>query len=153
MAFLAGDLLPAENLTRMGCTLRRNAAQTLNDAVDTTVSWDTETEDTHSLWAIGTPTVITIPQTGLWAITFQVQRAAAVNAKSFVDVVTTATAPWSSHANLLRSTWQSGEDRCCGSFVIPMSATATFTLRVNADGAANSTMTAALTCFRAVGAF
>jgi len=150
VTFAAGDTLPADRLNVMGCTLRRASNQTLNDATDTTISWDTEVVDTDALWDAGTPTVITIPETGLWAITFHVARAAAVNARSLVDIVTSA-APWSSLNNFIRAPWPTGEDRGCGSFTIPLTAADTFTVRVNADGSGNSTMLAGLTCYRVIG--
>jgi len=148
-SYAAGEIILADHFHLMGCTLRRGG-QTLNDAVDTTVSWDTEDVDTDNLWTIGSPTVITIPETGLWAIAFSIVRAAPTTGRSLVDVVTSA-APWNTVSSLLRSSWQPNEDFCSGSFTIPLTAGNTFTIRVNADGSGNSTMTAALTCYRVNG--
>ena len=57
--------------SRTGTTLRRVANQSLNTGVETPIQYDTEDVDTSAMWAIGTPTTITIPEAGLWAITFR----------------------------------------------------------------------------------
>jgi hypothetical protein len=89
VTFAAGDILLADQLNKMGCTVRRVATQTLNDATTTAVSWDTQDEDTDAMFA-PTSTTITIPETGLWAISCTVIRAAVANARSFLEIVPSA---------------------------------------------------------------
>jgi len=134
---------------RLGCTLRRAAAQTLPDVSNTTVSWDTEDDDIGGLWAIGTPTVITVPANGggLWAITFSITTAALSTARSLI-AVTPSAGVWSGGGATLRNSYGAGEVTCAVAGTIPLAAGDTFTCLVSVDMAAASTMTAILTAYR-----
>jgi hypothetical protein len=149
VGFFVGQIPLADDIRRMGCQLRRVAALALPDAVATAVAWDTEDEDTDSMFA-PTGTTITIPATGLWAIAATIVRAAAVNARSFLQIVPNNGA----HqviAGALRFSWDNGEAIATAAAVIPLDVTNTFRIEAFADGAAASTMTAALTCYRVNG--
>lgn len=148
MPFLAGDPLPADSLNAMGCTLRRAATQTLNDITTTTISWDTQDVDTDNLWSSGT--TITIPETGLWAVTLSVLTAAVMTGRSFAQIVPSA-GVFATFGGALRAGISTGESLVAVSAVIPLTATNTLTAQVFADMAANSTMTAAITVYRVVG--
>jgi hypothetical protein len=67
----AGDLIRAsDNLVRVGCRVRRAAAQSINTGTATSLSWDTEDEDIGDFITV-TSTTITIPAgyDGIYAIT------------------------------------------------------------------------------------
>lgn len=68
---LAGERVKASDIpARIGCRVRRVAAQSITTASATAMSWDTEDEDTHGFIAV-TSTTVTIPSGygGLYAIT------------------------------------------------------------------------------------
>jgi hypothetical protein len=68
---LAGQFVRASDLpNRVGCRLRRAANQSINSATTTSISWDTEDEDTDGFIAV-TASTVTIPTGlgGLYAIT------------------------------------------------------------------------------------
>lgn len=134
--------------TRMGVTLRRIATQTLPDNADTTVSWDTETQDTHGLWTAGAPTVVTIPTGGggLWMITFGIVTASAAVSRSLLAVAPSAGA-WAAGGRL-RSSFGAAEDTCVVSCIVPLADGNTFTCLANVNMTGASTMTATLTAYR-----
>jgi hypothetical protein len=134
-------------LTRMGCTLRRVANQTLADITTTAVNWDTEDVDTNGM--IAAPgTTLTIPTGGggIWAVSFLVVQAAAATGRSFGQI-TTSIPPWNI-GGALRFAYAAGEAFVAGSAVFPAAAGNTFSIEVNSDTAAGTTMTAALTAYR-----
>lgn len=139
-----GDLETSQE--KLGCRLRRVAAQTLNDASITTVSWDTEDEDVGGLFAPGTPTVITVPETGLWGVSFAVS-AVAPNARSYIELVVTS----SLALPATRGNWGSGEDSVGHVAILYLNAGDSFVMSVFRDGAAGTTMGARLSCFRLTG--
>ena len=61
----SGQRAAASLFTRRGCRIRRAATQTLNNATLTTISYDTEDEDTDALFP-SSGTTITIPFAGMW---------------------------------------------------------------------------------------
>lgn len=65
--------LNALNAPRRGCRLRRAAAQSVNSATTTTISWDTEDDDIGGYFSSGSPTVVTIPSGlgGLYGIIYR----------------------------------------------------------------------------------
>jgi hypothetical protein len=133
---------------RTGCTLRRAAAQTLPDIATTAISWDTEDSDPFGMIAAPS-TTLTIPAggDGIWAIAFVVSLVAVVTGRSFADLTPTTT-PWSISAGALRFPFSTGEGIIGGGATFPMVAGNTITVSVNADTAAGTTMTAALTAYR-----
>jgi len=44
----------------------RSGAQSIPNATNTPISFDTEARDDDGLWVIGSPTVFTIPKAGIW---------------------------------------------------------------------------------------
>lgn len=146
----AAEVAVASVLARCGVRLRRAATQTLNDNSLTTVSWDTEDEDTDGFWAIGAPTVVTIPANkgGLYAITFSVDNAAvlAAGARGLAQIVPTSATVG------LQPTYRSGietiGDQAVVAIVVPLVAGDTFICQELADMAANSTLQAWLSCYR-----
>lgn len=71
---LAGKGVGA-TLDRAGCYLSRLATQSINNTTDTVISWDSEKYDPQGMYAGGSPTRITIPQTGLYEIKVHIQLA------------------------------------------------------------------------------
>ena len=149
-----GNLIVAGTLTgttaRMGVTLRRVLTnQTLPDNSATTVSWDTEDQDTDNMWASGTPTVITIPAggTGLWSITFGVVLTASATARSLVYLILSA-GTWTGAGAPFRNSFGAGEDACTVSGVIPLTAGNTFTCGAQVDMAGAASMVARLNAYK-----
>lgn len=67
-----GDIVRAQGDLAMGAgsgaTLRRAANQSVNNASDTLISFDTEDSDTDNYWAIGVPTKIYAPEDGWYVV-------------------------------------------------------------------------------------
>lgn len=146
----AAEAAVASVLARCGVRLRRAATQTLNDNTLTTVSFDTEDEDTDGFWASGTPTVVTIPagKGGLYAITFSVDNAAVLSsaARGFVQIVPTSAV--TGIGATYRSPIEALGDMGIAAIVIPLNAADTFICQEQADMAAGSTLQAWLSCYR-----
>ena len=51
-------------------SVRRDAVQSLSNAINTTISWDIEELDTDGMWSPGTPTRITFTRTGVYTINY-----------------------------------------------------------------------------------
>ncbi len=130
-------------LRKKGCTLRRVASQTLNDAIVTGVIWDTEDEDTNDMWESGTD--VTIPFTGMWAFAFCADFSGTAG-RTFVEIANV-----SGFEAIRASVGDTSETKGCATVVLPMTAGDTFLCRVFRDAAAGGTMTARLTCYRVDG--
>ena len=125
---------------RMGCALRRVATQTFNDSTVTTVSWDTQDEDTDGLWSSGS--TVTIPADGIWAISYTLWGGGTATGRGLASIIISGiTLPH-------RSAFQAGEQYCTVTAVKRLSASTTFTCEAYADMAGNSTLTASLDCYR-----
>lgn len=133
----------------MGCTLRRAANQTLNDVTLTPVSFDTETEDTDGFWAAGSPTLITIPETGLYGIAASALLASAPTGRSFIEIVPSAGVFTTDPKP--RAAGTPTEPTLYVAASLLFTATNTFVVNVFADVAANTTMTVTLSCYRLAG--
>lgn len=59
-----------EEVRHYGCRLRRAAVQSIPNNTATTVTWDTEDEDTDGFWTPGSPTILTVPQNGTYAMSY-----------------------------------------------------------------------------------
>lgn len=70
-----GDLPGAK-----GCTVRRTTAQTINTSGQ--ISFDTEERDDDGYWTVGSPTRLTIPNTGWYMMTVQVSWSTGTSAKN-----------------------------------------------------------------------
>lgn len=62
----------ASNADRISCQLRLTVAQSIPDITYHDVSWETAVIDTGSFWNVGTPTIITIPETGWYQCSAQI---------------------------------------------------------------------------------
>lgn len=142
MGLAPGDIIFGDDLDRMGCSLRRVAAQALPDAALTVVSWDTEDADTDGLYP-GSGTTITIPAGGggIWSVFAQITVAANPPAGlGFVSIQlpggnTHGIAPIVSNLG-------------APSVTVPLSAGALITVSAFADGAAATTMTGEIFAYR-----
>jgi len=149
--FLAGmenDVTDLQaDAVRMGCTLRRAAAQTLPDATNTTVSWDTEDVDTDSMWAVGTPTVITIPEDGVWAISATTDGSANTTGRGYLEINITSTGPITNV--VAQGGIPVGSDRGASTWTGPLVAGDTFIVVLFMDMAGAANIAGAnLTCYR-----
>ena len=132
--------------TRMGVSLRRAATQTLNDAANVTLSWDTQDVDTDNMWAIGTPTVITIPADRVWAIAVTTDALAVTTGRGYLELNIVSAAPTGNivaHGGI-----PVGSDRGSVSWTGPLEAGDTFTVVLFMDMAAASVISGAnLSCY------
>ena len=142
----AGDVIYIADHARMGCELRRAAAQTLPDATDTVTSWDTEVEDTHNLWTSGTTVTIPTGGGGLWAITYGIVTTAVSTARSLMFIAPSASI-WSSGGSL-RNSFGADEDTSTVSATIPLVAGVTLTFSANVNMAGAATFFSRLSCYR-----
>jgi len=129
-----------QGMARMGCSLRRVAAQTLPDAAPTAFTWDTEDADTHGLFASGTDITIPAGGGGVWVISVvAVFIAAALTGIGMtqikIDGGEQARAPFADNGSSV-------------GLVMPLSAGQVITVAVYADTAAGTTMTGAVFCYR-----
>ncbi len=135
--FLAGQVITADDFNpyvrRIGCHLRRAANQTLPDASLTTISWDTEVEDTDGFWSSGT--TITVPFTGIYSITVLSVAGATASGRSFTEITAGSYNPRSYYGNGGETT-----NSCTAS--VPLSASDTITAALYSDMASASTLTA-----------
>lgn len=125
---------------RMGCSLRRVAAQTLPDTAFTAVTWDTEDADTDGLFP-GSGFDITIPANGagVWA----------VSATVFVTSTITGLGAVRIAVGGIEVAKSSGTGDIGGTaLTLPLSAGALVKVEVFADTAAGTTMTAKFHCYR-----
>jgi len=160
--FTAHSRLPASKLTsvrnevvslgtRVGVRLRRVATQTLTDNTLATVSWDTEDEDTDGFWAIGTPTVVTIPtgKGGLYAITAACDNSGLLSSAARGLIHLSVTSAVTGVAPTYRSPIEAlGDIASVAVPAIPLAAGDTFTVQILADMAASGTLQAWLSCYR-----
>lgn len=137
-----------EIVARHGVTLRRASAQSVSASSLTQIQWDVEVEDTDDMWSSGTPTVITIPVSGLWAIAFRAAFAAATSARAFVEV-NLDPAPVSGGFQACRSSLGEGEnaDSVTPTLLIP----AGTELVCQVFHHATTTVTAELSVYRVTG--
>ncbi len=135
--FLSGQVVTADDLNpyvrRIGCQLRRAANQTLADASVTTISWDTQVEDTDNFWSSGT--TITVPFAGIYAITVTTVAGAVASGRSFININANGLTHRSYYGN-------GGETTNSLCVFVPMDASDTITADLYSDMASASTLTA-----------
>lgn len=125
---------------RMGCSLRRAAAQTLPDSAFTAVIPDTEDADTDGLWP-GSGFDITIPAlgAGVWTIAAMVAVTSAIAGIGAVRISVNG-------AQVMKSEGTGGMGGA--SITLPLAAGALVKVEAFADTAAGTTMTGALFVYR-----
>lgn len=135
---------------RCGMSLRRAATQTLTDNTLTTVSFDTEDEDTDGFWAIGSPTVVTVPtgKGGTYSITAGVDNSGALSsaAAGFLQIVITTSL--TGVLGIVRQPIPALNDIAAVSVNTRLAAGDSFIFQVQADMAASGTTMAWLSCYR-----
>lgn len=139
-------------VARTGCRLRRVAAQTLNDASLTDIEWDTEDDDTDNLWSSGSPTVITIPEDGLWLVcaTYQSSTAGNVDGRSFINIALTSGV--TGNPPQVRGFHGAGESLATVTAAMLLEGGDSFTVEVLTNlSVASTTMVAWLSCYRVTG--
>lgn len=144
----AGDKARASDiLTRRGVRLRRVANQSVTASTLTSISWDTEDQDTDGFIAV-TAATITIPTGlgGLYAIASRVTGLVTGTNRTFSDL--TITSSITGMPAQFRQDLDPQEDMNTLTAVIPLNAADTFTLDVFHSEAAAVNFTAWLVCYR-----
>jgi len=137
----AGDIL-----TRRGVRARRVAAQSVPNSGTTSISWDTEDDDTDGYITVSSTTV-TIPAGlgGIYAVTFFADPATAPATRFICQIVATSTITGMPAA--FRSEG-AGEDLLSVSAAIPLEAGDTFLCQVFQTSGAAINFTGWLSCYR-----
>jgi hypothetical protein len=145
----SGSTWVEQGLGRMGATVRRSASQSLPNGAATNISYDTEDVDTHGMWAIGSPTLFTIPAGcgGVWAINLAIQLSGPGGSRNFISITPTSALTGMSGI-VFRTSLDAGEDK--GSFcaVIPLAAGDTFITEAFQNSGSGVNMTVHLTAYR-----
>lgn len=132
---------------RLGCRVRRAANQSIASGAATSISWDTEDEDTDGLLP-GPGTTITIPvaSPGLYAITFAVSCAGITGAGGalIIDPTSAITGMPADFLTPLDET----RDRGTLAVVTPFAGGDTFVAQVFHATGSNINFTAWLACYR-----
>lgn len=134
---------------RVGCRIRRVAAQAITTATLTAANFDTEDEDTDGFFA-PTSTTVTIPagKDGVYSIMFYVGLQFQATARNFVDIQVTSSLAGLS--NNYRSTYDgpTAEVRGMATFSGPLVAGDSFVGNVFQSTGANQNLAATLTCYQ-----
>jgi hypothetical protein len=125
---------------RIGCAVARAATQTLPDAgaSSTLFQWDTVYYDPYRMWARATPTIITIPVSGIWALSLNSVIGAAVTGRAFTSIIASG--------RFWRTSMVTGEQFNSCNATIPMNAGEQVTCEQYADMASASNMVGYLAC-------
>jgi hypothetical protein len=146
----AGELIRASDIGGdVGCRLRRVANQSVNSATSTSISWDTEDQDTDLFIAV-TSATITIPTGlgGLYAITAQAAASANLNGRSFIDLIPTS-AITGMPAQFRQVIFHENNDsRYFMSATIPLNAADSFVIQVFQTNGVALNFTGWLSCYR-----
>jgi hypothetical protein len=121
--------------------------QSIPDNTATSISWDTEDQDTDGFIAV-TGTTITIPSGlgGLYAITVAIVPASAVNNRMLVDLALTSAITGMSTP--LRNEGNTPTTRGSGTWVIPLLAADSFVVQIFHTHGTAKDFTAWLSCYR-----
>jgi hypothetical protein len=146
-------LLGATRSGRVGCTLRRAAAQSITSGTPNPILWDTEDEDTSGFIAVTSGTV-TIPAgyDGVYTITCRVNHQAVEatfhSNRNYVDIAPTST--FTGTPASFRQKIDSVEDQAVVTVgAIRLAAGDTFVSNIFQDTGAGQNLAAAwLTCYR-----
>src|SRR6266540_549169 len=146
----AGELIRASDIGGdVGCRLRRVAVQSINNITSTSISWDTEDQDTDGFIAV-TSATITIPTGlgGLYAIQFQAAAAANLQARCYVDIIPTPTIAGMPAQFRQVIMTNNNDTRYLAGVTIPLNAADSFVVQVFHTIGAASNHTAWLSCYR-----
>lgn len=134
--------------SRTGVRLRRAAAQSVADATQTDISWDTEDEDTDAFWSSGATVTIPTGLGGIYAITYvPVVASLTAGSRAFGSIVPSSSIT-GGHASIYRALFDSQEDRCTVAVVLPLLAGDSFTCNIFHSQGASRDVTAHLSCYR-----
>jgi hypothetical protein len=136
--------------TQLGVRARVSNSQTVNNASQTTLIWNSIDEESGGDYIAPNGTVFTIRQSGLWALHLRISLFAAGGARNFLNFNVTTTIPNVFPSNI-RANFSAGDSNASLSTTIPMLTGDTFNASVYQEGGANS-VNAYLTAFR-VGAY
>lgn len=144
-----GNYAVGEAIGQIGVRARVTNSQAIPNAAQTTLAWDTIDAEDGGDFLAASGTSITIPASGLWAITARISLFAAGGARNFLASAVTTAIP--NAAASYRSSFVAGESVNALSFTIPLLTADTFNVSVYQEGGAN-TVSAWLTAYR-VGGF
>lgn len=134
---------------RTGCRLRRNAVQSVPSGVTTSITWDTEDQDTDGFITVSSDTV-TIPAGlgGIYAITLHAAGAVG-GATAFLFIAPSSTIT-GMPVDFVAYVDPSTADRGAFGITIPLNAGDSFVCQVRHVTGANVNYTAWLSCYRIV---
>lgn len=124
---------------RMGCSLRRVAAQTLPDAAFTSILWDTEDADTDGLYSSGDTITVPAGGGGLWAVSATVFAVAPPTVLGFVTFFLNGGA---------QGRFPFADNVASTAVTLPLDAGGTIVVQAYRDAAAGTTMTASFYAYR-----
>lgn len=147
----AGDLIRATDIGGdVGCRIRRAAAQSVNNTTATSISWDTEDQDTDGFITVTSATV-TIPSGlgGLYAITAHMVCAIseAGGVRDFISIEVTSSIT-GMPVNFRNAGEAAAEDMMDISVTIPLNAGDSFVVQVFHSTGAAVNFTGWLACYR-----
>lgn len=148
----AGDKIRASDIiSKHGVRLRRlSTTQTVSTATLTSISWDTEDEDTDGYWSSGTTVTIPTGLGGIYAIAFRTAYTASMTGRCFIEIGPTTTV--TGHPAQWRNPSRDTEDEYAIGLTVPLLAGDTFLCRVFHSSGANRSANANLSCYR-IGTF
>ena len=121
------------------CRLRDVAVPAIASGAQTTLTWDTVDEMTGGIFATVPDTTITIPETGIWAVTYDTAIQTSSGTRNFIAINPTTAV--TGQPTIYRSSWGPGEGLDHVAFVAPFMINDTFTATVfqNSGGPLNLT--------------
>lgn len=120
------------------------ATQLVNNASVTPISFDTQDEDTDSMFA-PTSTTITIPFPGIYVITFVVATTNVASARNFLAIAPTSSIVGTTP---VRANWTTGEDQASVSATYAFAANDTFVCSAFHSMGSAQNFTAGVQCWR-----
>lgn len=126
---------------RIGCSVSRVATQTLPDAgvSSTLLQWDTVTYDPYRMWSRSSPTIVTIPVAGVWAVSANLVIGSAVTGRAFSSII--------AGGRFWRTSMAAGEQFNSCNVTQPFNALDQITVEQYADMSGASNMVAAFFCY------
>lgn len=110
---------------RRGITLRRTTDQAINNTTSSAISWSTADFETPNMWDVGTPTVVTIPDAGLWTFNLSAEWETAVGSgRAFLSIE-------DGSGTVYRLPYAGGSEQFVAmSWTMPVAAGTTFTFKL-----------------------